>query len=139
MDTTHKGSGLAALLAAMVLIHLLLSLWHGAAHTQVPVPLSGAQQAFVGLIIILLPVVGAALLWSRRRRPAALLIGATMLASLIFGFLNHFVLDSADNVVSVPEHVWRHSFVVSAAVIAISESATAVLAAIAAWTWNRAA
>lgn len=139
MSTTESGKGLSALLAAIVVVHCAISLWHGAAHLHVPVPLTPAQQAFVGVVIVLLPLVGAALLWSRWRRTAALLITATMLGSLLFGFLNHFVLDSVDNVVSVPEHAWRHPFVVSAALIAVSEAVGTVMGAVAMRAWRRGA
>ena len=93
--------------------------------------------AFIGVIIVLLPVVGACLLWSRWRLTAAWLITLAMLASLIFGLLNHFVLDSVDNVVSVPEHEWRHGFVFSAAMVAVSETAGTVIGAVAVWLWGR--
>jgi len=41
-----------------------------------------------------------------------------MLASLLFGVINHFALDSPDYVLAVPEHEWRHSFVLTAALVA---------------------
>lgn len=135
-STTSRPS-LALLLAAIVAVHTAIGLWHGAAHVHVPVPLTGLQQAFIGVIIVLLPVVGACLLWSRWRLAAAWLITLAMLASLIFGLLNHFVLDSVDNVVSVPEHEWRHGFVFSAAMVAVSETAGTVIGAVAVWLWGR--
>lgn len=136
-STLERGNSLAPLLAAAVVIHAVIGLWHGAAHSEVPVPLTSAQQVFVGVIVMLAPLVGAGLLWSRWRRSAALLIAAAMLGSLIFGVLNHFVLDSADNVVSIPEHVSRHGFVLSAALIAISETMGTVVAAAAVLVWPR--
>lgn len=137
MSTAEPGTGLSAALASIVVVHGAISLWHGAAHLHVPVPLTPSQQAFVGVVIVLLPLVGAALLWSRWRRPAALLVTLTMLGSLLFGFLNHFVLDSVDNVVSVPEHAWRHPFVVSAALIAVSETVGTMMGAVTLWAWRR--
>lgn len=137
MNPTKPADSLALLVAASVVIHAAIGAWHGAAHTLVPVPLTAGQQAFVGLVIMLLPLVGASLLWSRWRIAAAWLIAAAMLASLLFGVVNHFVLDSPDNVVSVPDHPWRHGFVFSAAMVAISESFGTVLAAAAAWSWGR--
>lgn len=137
MSPTKSENRLAPLLAVIVALHAAIGLWHGAAHTHVPVPLTGAQQAFIGVIIMLLPVVGACLLWSRWRNAAAGLITLTMLASLLFGFFNHFVLDSVDNVISVPEHPWRHGFVVSAATIAVSETVGTVMGAVALWFWRR--
>jgi hypothetical protein len=67
-----------------------------------------------------------------------LLIALSMLGSLVFGVINHFVLESLDNVMEVPEHAWRHSFVLSAAIVAVTEAAGAVLGAVAASRWWRA-
>ncbi|MGQ0622515.1 MAG: hypothetical protein ACT4QA_21850 [Panacagrimonas sp.] len=135
--TTREGNGLAGWLAATIAVHCAIGLWHGAAHLHVPVPLTAAQQAFVGLVIILLPVVAATFLWSRWRKGAALLITVSLLASLLFGLVNHFVFESPDNVLFVPEHAWRPTFVFSAALVAVSESIGTVLAVVAAWSWGR--
>jgi hypothetical protein len=137
VSNSKNENGLALLLAIVVVVHLGLSLWHGATHNDVPVPLSPLQQAFIGLVIVLLPLVGAGLLWSRWRTQAALLVALSLLGSLLFGFINHYVLDSADNVVSLPANEWRHPFVVSAALIAISESIGTALGAVAAWNWMK--
>ena len=133
---TQEGHrGLALLLTAIVVIHAAVAMWHGAAHVHLPVPLTPTQQAFVGGVILLLPLVGAALLWSRWRRAGALLITLTLLASLLFGLLNHFVFDSPDNVISVPEHAWQRTFVLSAALVAISESIGTAIAAMVTFVW----
>lgn len=133
-----SGASPAMLVAAGVVAHAAVAGWHGAAHTFVPVPLTPMQQAFVGVVIMLLPLVGAGLLWTRWRVAAAALITVTMLASLLFGIINHFVLDSPDHVLSVPHHDWQHGFVLSAALVAVSEAVGAVLAAFALWSWRRA-
>jgi len=58
-----------------------------------------------------------------------------MLASLLFGVINHFALDSPDYVLAVPEHEWRHSFVLTAALVAVTESIGTVIGAVATQTW----
>jgi hypothetical protein len=73
-------------------------------------------------VIILLPLIGAGLLWTKWKRTAALLITLSMLASLLFGFLNHFVFDSPDHVMVVPAHAWRHGFILSVVLLAVTES-----------------
>jgi hypothetical protein len=124
-------------LAAAVLLHAVVATWHGAAHMQVPVPLTTLQTAFVGIVITLAPLVGMAMLWTSRRREGAVVIAVSMFASLIFGVVNHFVLHSPDNVLELPEHAWRHSFVLSAVLVAVTETAGAVLGAVAAKAWWR--
>jgi hypothetical protein len=78
------------------------------------------------------------LLWTNQKLLAAWLIALTMLASLLFGLINHFMLDSPDYVMAVPQHAWRYTFVLSAALVAITESIGAVLGAVAIRLWRRA-
>lgn len=122
-------------LLSIVFVHLAVTLWHGAAHTMIPVPLTSLQTAFVGIVIVLLPLIGAGLLWTRRRLAAAWLITLSMLGSLLFGFVNHFVLDSPDHVSHVPQHAWRSMFVLSAVLVAITEAAGTALGFAAARKW----
>lgn len=124
-------------LIAIVIVHGVVTLWHGLAHTNIPVPLTSLQTVFVSIVIILLPLIGAGLLWTSRKGLAALLITVSMLASLLFGLVNHFILDSTDYVMAVPEHEWRHSFVLSAVVVAVTETIGTVLGAIAMLKWRQ--
>jgi hypothetical protein len=138
MSMTKDEKWLCGWLVAIVIIHYVVTLWHATAHTHIPVLLSSVQTAFVSIVIIVLPLIGAGMLWTKRKRGAALLITATMLASLLFGFLNHFVLESPDYVMEVPEHAWRHSFVFSAALLVVTETVGTVMGAITTHTWRRA-
>ena len=54
--------GLKAALTALVIVHLLVSLWHGDAHGTLQIALSNLQNAFVYSVIVIAPLVGAALL-----------------------------------------------------------------------------
>ena len=74
------------------LAHAIVAIWHGAVHLLGPTPLTPLQVAFVTVVIILVPFVGAGLLWTTHMREAALVIASSMFASLLFGFMNHFVL-----------------------------------------------
>jgi hypothetical protein len=139
VSTAKDDQWLRGSLVAIVLLHLVVALWHGSSHEHVPVPLTTAQTAYVGLVIVLLPLVGAGLLWTKRKRGAAWLIGLSMLASLLFGLINHFVLDSPDHVMEVPAHVWRHSFILSAALLVVTETMGTVMGAVAARVWRQAA
>ncbi len=121
----------------IVIVHFAVTLWHGIAHFNIPVPLTAMQTAFVGIVIVLMPAVGAGLLWTPRKQTAAWVITVSMFASLMFGLINHFVLYSPDYVMEVPEHAWRHAFVLSAALVAIAETAGTVVGAVAAFTLRR--
>jgi hypothetical protein len=124
-------------LVAIVIVHLVVALWHGRAHVHIPVPLTPVQTAFVVIVILLLPLVGVGMLWTKWMRAAAVLIAGAMFVSLVFGLVNHFALDSPDNVMAVPEHEWRHAFVLSAALVAVTEAVGMVLGIVAAVRWRQ--
>jgi hypothetical protein len=138
MSVTEGEKWIRGWLVSIVIIHCVVALWHGTAHFHIPVLLTPAQTTFVAIVILLLPLIGAGMLWTERKRGAAMLITVTMLASLVFGFVNHFVLESPDYVLAVPEHAWRHSFVFSAALLVITETLGTVIGVIAIYMWRRA-
>lgn len=134
---TTNEQKLRASLVAIVVVHFLNVIWHGASHINVPVPLSPAQTAFVTIVIVVLPLVGAALLWTSGKMLAAWLITLSMLASLLFGFVNHFARVSPDYVVLLPANAWRYSFVISAALLVVTETIGTVLGIVAICVWRR--
>lgn len=113
-------------LTAAVLSHLVVSLVHGAAHTQAHVPLSSAANLFVFIVILAGPVVGLALTW-RAQRTGSWLVAITLAGSLAFGVLNHFVFDSPDHVAHVVPQ-WRPLFTTTAVLLAVTEALGAALA-----------
>jgi hypothetical protein len=139
MSATENAGWLRAALAASVIIHLIASFWHAAAHLIIPVALTAWQQLFIGFVILLLPLIGLGLLGTSRRQLAAWIVTLSMFGSLLFGFINHYMRLSPDYVLVVPEHAWRYSFVVSAALLAVTETIGLVLGAVAIWTWRRTA
>ncbi len=122
MNQMSGNNVLRIALVTIVLSHLVIAAWHGVDHVNIPVPLSMIQNIFVGIIIILLPLVGAALLWTKYSRRAAWLITITMLASFLFGLINHFIFNSPDYVLEIPSHLHRHSFILTAALLVASEA-----------------
>jgi hypothetical protein len=106
-------------LAAVVLAHLIVSMAHGAAHSGAQVLLSRSAHLFVYIIILAGPLVGLALSW-RNERLGSLVVGLTLAGSLIFGLVNHFVMDSPDHVSRVDAQ-WRTLFGTTAALLAITE------------------
>ena len=112
-------------LAAVVLTHLAIALVHGAAHTGAQVPLPFAGTLFVYIVILAGPLVGLGL--SRRRPQAgAWVVAAAMSGALVFGLVNHFIMDGLDHVARVAAE-WRSLFGVTAALLAISEAAGAAI------------
>jgi len=113
-------------MAAAVLVHLFISMAHGAAHTGAQVLLSTAGNLFVYIVILAGPLVGLALSW-RAVRLGSLIVALTMAGALLFGVVNHFVLDSPDHVRHVEEQ-WRMLFGATAVLLAITEALSVGLA-----------
>jgi hypothetical protein len=118
MSGTRRGASIW--LAAVVVLHLVVSAVHGAAHTQAQVPLSRAGNMFVFVVILAGPVVGLALTWPIRQL-GHWVVGLTMAGSLVFGVVNHFVLIGADLVGHVDPHV-RPLFAATAVLLALTEA-----------------
>ena len=106
-------------MATVVLAHLVTSVVHGAAHGGAQIPMSIAANLFVFVVILAGPVLGLALSW-RTKRLGSLIVALTMAGSLVFGFVNHFVLDSPDHVSRV-EAQWRMIFGTTAVLLTITE------------------
>lgn len=128
------GRGADIALAGVVLTHLAITIVHGRAHTgaQVPLPLAGAL--FVYIVILAGPLVGlGASRW--RPRAGAWIVAASMSGALVFGLINHFIIDGLDHVGHVAAE-WRPLFGVTAALLLVCEAAGT---AIGVWSATRAA
>ena len=113
-------------LTAAVLVHLAVSMAHGAAHAGAQVPLSRASSLFVYIVILAGPLAGLALA-RVSRRTGSWLIALTLAGALVFGIVNHFVLASPDHV-SYVAAAWRPLFATTAVLIALLEAAGSGLA-----------
>jgi len=112
-------------LIAVVLTHLAITSIHGRAHEGAHVPLSFAGTLFVYIVILAGPLVGLAL--SRwRPRAGAWIVALTMAGALVFGLVNHFILDGSDHVSHVAAD-WRTLFGVTAALLVVSEAVGVVI------------
>jgi hypothetical protein len=110
------------LATTIVVVHLAVSLVHGAAHSGAAVPLSALQNVFVWVVILAGPL--AALWMIRTGRPLGPeLLALTMGGSLVFGIVNHFVIESADHVAHITSDAWRLPFQVTAVGLALLEAA----------------
>jgi hypothetical protein len=117
-----------ALLIVMVLVHLILSLVHGAAHVAADVRLSLSATLFVFLVILIGPVAGLGLRRSAFARAGTWVIAGSMGGALIFGIVNHFIVAGVDHVGNIAEP-WRVLFTVTAALLAVTEAFGSGLAA----------
>ena len=112
-------------LVIVVLLHAAVTVVHGSAHASAAVNLGPAGLAFVIAVIEIAPLAG--LVWMlRNRRSGARLIALAMMASLVFGVVNHFIIPGADRVdyVHGPMHAL---FETTAVLLAITEAAGVTL------------
>jgi len=111
-----------------IALHAVLSAAHGAAHSRLNIVMSGWQNAYILVVIGLLPIVAGYFIWKRARVGYAILF-LSMLGALVFGGYYHFVLAGADNVSTVAHHAahsWAQVFQVSAVLTAVLELAGVV-------------
>lgn len=118
-------------ITALVVFHLVASLWHGSAHAQLAIALPPEKTIFVYVVILIAPIVAAVLLWTRYVSIGLWVFFLSMLGALLFGAYHHYVLVSSDNIghlpIGSPE---SHSqFITSAAVIALLELTSALYGA----------
>jgi hypothetical protein len=125
---------LAAVATLCVVVHHAIAIVHGAAHEQLSVGLEPWQQAFVWLVITLLPVVFVLLYWTRFCAAAALLLFASMSGALLFGVYFHFIASTPDHVSHLPDAAGRGQFIITALLLVPSE---AITAAFGFWSWTR--
>ena len=114
-----------------VLVHLVVNILHGQAHTRLGVGLSNWQQLFVIVVILIAPLLALALSFTRRNRFALWLLLVSMLGSLIFGGVYHYVVISPDHVAHLPAGAAQGLFRSTALLLVITEVFGVGVAAIA--------
>jgi hypothetical protein len=115
--------GRAAVYATgIVLIHLLVTIVHGIAHSRLAIGLDGVGQAFVVMVVVILPLTAMALTWTARKRAGLILLALSMLGALLFGWYHHFVAAGADHVHAQPAGTWASAFAITAYALFVSES-----------------
>jgi hypothetical protein len=112
-------------LASVVLVHFAINVAHGRAHAGAVVPLSPLGMLFVYSVILAAPLVGLGL-WRWRPRLGGWIVAASMAGALVFGLINHFLIDGTDHVAHVAAE-WRQLFGVTAALLVVCEAAGAVI------------
>jgi hypothetical protein len=115
-------------ITGLVAIHLAATLWHGSAHTQLAIALSPEKTVFVYTVILIAPIVAAALVWTRYNWMGLWAFFFTMLGSFLFGAYHHYVMVSPDNIGHLPagSPESHTQFITSAGAIALLELASAL-------------
>ncbi len=117
---------------AIILLHVIVTAGHSVAHMSLNILMNSWQNAYIFVVIVLLPLVAGYLIW-RRARFGYLVLFLSMLGALAFGGYYHFVLAGTDNVSTVahhPAHSWAQLFQVSAVLLALVEFAGVVAGAV---------
>jgi hypothetical protein len=112
----------AAYVTFLVLVHLLITVAHGAAHRELEIGLNSSGNAFVGLVVVIAPLLATWFVWGPRRRFGLALLAAAMGGSLLFGLYHHFLVEGADHVHSQSRSPWGHVFVITAYGLLITEA-----------------
>ena len=122
---------IAWVVTLVVLAHLVVTLLHGQAHTRLGVGLANWQQAYVIIVILLAPLVALVLAWTRYARVGVLLLLGSMLGSLIFGAVYHYIIISNDHVAHLPPGEARGLFRITALLLLITETVGVIVGAMA--------
>jgi hypothetical protein len=115
-------------ITVIVLLHAVVSVLHGNAHTSLGVGLSSWQQTYVLLVIVIAPFVAGVLAWTRWMRLALLVLLFSMAGSLIFGACYHYLIVSPDNVAHLPAGEARGMFRSTAMLLFVTESLGVIVA-----------
>jgi hypothetical protein len=118
--TARTSQNNALLGIGIVLLHLLVVVPHGFAHSKLQILMNQWQNLYILIVINLLPLLAAFLIWIRPRAGYLLLL-ISMTGSLLFGVYYHFIAPGADNAATLPEHAWTHTFQWTAVLLAITE------------------
>ena len=112
-------------------IHIGVSFWHGRAHQLLAVTLPPEKSAFVFIVIILAPLAGVLLVWTRFVLTGVWVFFLSMLCSFLFGAYHHYVMVSNDHVQHLPggPSDLQSAFIASAALLALLELLSTVYSA----------
>jgi hypothetical protein len=107
---------------AIVVAHLLVNIVHGLAHRELRVGLAPSASIFVIVVVLIMPLIAMALLWTAEKRFGLILLSLSMFGSLLFGLYHHFLAVSPDHIHSKFPSPWRITFVLTAYLLLITEA-----------------
>ena len=99
----------------VVVLNTIVLLAHSAAHFDLHIlPMTIFDYLFIGIVIMILPLVALFMLYNTHlSRWGMLLLLLTMLGSLIYGLIHHFLLSGMDNVTNAGPEPWHFLFVLT--------------------------
>jgi hypothetical protein len=112
----------------VVLLHAVVTVLHGNAHTSLGVELSFWQRTYVLIVIVAAPFVAGVLAWTRWVRIALFVLLLSMAGSLIFGACYHYLIVSPDNVAHLPAGEARGMFRSTAMLLFVTEALGVIVA-----------
>lgn len=108
------------LLVIIATLHLFIGGGHQYTHILAGVQNSPLQILFILIVVTIAPWVAIYLVWKRKFKLGAILFSLSMGASLVFGLMLHFLVESPDLYLNVvPKH--KASFLYSALGLAFIE------------------
>jgi len=114
-------------ITATVLAHTVVIVLHAWAHASLGVDLSRFQVAFIVSVIMVAPILAAALAWTTYRRLGAIILTVAMFGALIFGAYYHFLDSGMDNISEVPSGHWGALIRVTSVLLAITEGGGSIV------------
>ena len=115
------------LLIVVVLVHLVIVLLHGAAHTRLHIDLAPAETAYSIIVIVVAPLIAAGMLWTSVWRKAAYLLAVSMIGALVFGGYKHFLSGTNDDISHIAHADWGEIFLATSILLFVVEAAGIVL------------
>ena len=107
---------------AIILAHLAVNYFHGAAHVTLGIGLADWEREFVAIVILLAPLLAGVMLLSRLRRTGGWLLAASMAAACLFGIYKHFIGAGPDNALTMVSGVSSLQFQITAVLLAVIEA-----------------
>ena len=109
----------------VILVHATITALHAAAHVELDVYLPFWPNVFVGVDIIILPLVASLLLGRELYQVGGWLLFLSMAGAFIFGFYYHFWFESPDHIAHAPATVWGFIFQLTSVLLFIFEGLSA--------------
>ncbi len=104
----------------IVLVHAIVSGYHGWSHIYTMVSTTLAQNIFIATVVFASPPLAVVLLFRRRMNSGCAIFSFSMLSSFVFGIVFHFILDTRDLYSNV-HGIGSRMFLVSAVLLAAVE------------------
>jgi hypothetical protein len=116
----------------LVIVHVVATLVHAAAHGVLGITPSPVESAFIVALIVVLPVVMLPFAL-RGSRAAMAVLTLAFAAAWLYGTVNHFIIEGADHVSGLDHGGWPAIFTVTGVLLLILEAAGTLLAAWLLW------